>query len=176
MAEVPKRLHVLKLLTNHLSAVYGIDPNGNPYDLTGKVFRGRTLYGADDPTEMLSILESSTPDIPSYAGNNEAAYEAQWRIFLQGWTADDKQNPTDPAHWLMAAVQKRLSLVTAKKNDGSGRPQDPSIYMFGGLVADFSFGPGVVRPASENPSSRALFYLPVRIGLAAGVDEPYLSL
>ena len=30
MAEVPKRLHVLKLLTNHLSAVYGIDPNGNP--------------------------------------------------------------------------------------------------------------------------------------------------
>lgn len=176
MSQVPKRLQILIKLSEHLSAVYGFDVNGDPYDLTGRVFRGRNVFGADSPIPMLSILESTTPDLPSFAGNNEAVYEPQWRIFLQGWAEDDKENPTDPAHWLMAAVQQRLSLITAKRNDGSGRPVDKDAFMLGGLVSDFSFGPGVVRPADDKISSRAYFYLPVRIGLAAGVDEPYLSL
>jgi hypothetical protein len=176
MANIPKRLYVLQTLSNVLQASYGYDKDGNPYDLTNRVFRGRSVFGADEVVPMLSILESSTPDVPVYAGEAEAVYEPQWRIFLQGWAEDDKENPTDPAHWLMAAVESRLGLVTAKRDDGSNRPKDPAIYMLGKTVAGFSFGPGVVRPADDKISSRAFFYLPVRIALAGSVDDPYLSI
>lgn len=171
----PARLLVLKALAAHLSGVYGTGPDGEPFDLTGKVFRGRSEFGVDSPIPMLSILESPRPDTGVYGGNNEVRVEGAWNLLLQGWVDDDSENPTDPAHWLMAAVEERLGLIVAKKKDGSGRPVDQAAYHLGGHIVSLEYGPGVVRPADGKVSSKAFFYLPVRIALASSVYEPYRS-
>lgn len=174
----PIRLAVLKALTELLSGEYGTDENGNPYNLTGKVFRGRNEFGTEYALPMLSILENPRPSYSNTAGENEARLEPNWNLLLQGWAADDLENPTDPAHWLMAAVEERLGLVTERRNDGSNRPKDAAAFMLGfkDTVSSFDFGPGVVRPADKTVSSKAFFYLPVRIGLAVGANESYRSI
>lgn len=174
----PIRLTVLKALSEHLSGVYGTDENQDPYDLTGKVFRGRNEFGTEYPLPMLSILEDPRPSNAIYGGEEQVRLEPRWNLLLQGWATDDHENPTDPAHWLMAAVEERLSLVTERKGDGSNRPKDPAAFMLGfkDTITSFEFGPGVVRPADKTVSSKAFFYLPVRIGLAVGTNESYRSI
>ncbi|HBN9515488.1 TPA: hypothetical protein L3889_000493 [Pseudomonas aeruginosa] len=176
MADFPLRLLVLKRLTEHLEGVYGHDENGNPYDLRGRVFRGRTVFGADTPLPALSILEAPRPDTPIYGGEEEAQHERNWALYLQGWVDEDKANPTDPAHWLMAAVDQRLGLIV-RETKGGGRPKpvDPVAHHLGGLISGFRYGPGVVRPADNQVSSKAYFYMPVQVGLATYVGEPYRS-
>ncbi len=168
----PIRLQVLKALTTHLEGIVHVD--GDPaqdyrgFNLAGKVFRGRAVYGATDPETMLSLLEAPRPDFPSYAGENNEAASETWQLLLQGWTADDKVHPTDNAHLLMDAVSRRLAQIIQTKR-GIGTPMYPGAYMLGGLVSSFAFGPGVVRPPAEGASSNAYFYMPLRVGLATVV-------
>lgn len=174
----PIRLAILKSLTKLLAAEYGTDENGQPFDLRNKVFRGRNEFGTEYELPMLSILEHPRPGYSTNAGENEARLEPSWDLLLQGWAKDDLENPTDPAHWLMAAVVERLGLVTERRSDGSNRPKDAEAYMLGfkNTVVSFDCGPGVVRPADKTVSSKAFFYLPVRIGLAVGANESYRSI
>lgn len=166
----PHRLQVLKSLCTHLEGIVHVegDPDADyrGFNLAGKVFRGRAIFGDGDPETMLSLLEAPRPDFPTYAGTNNEASSESWNLLLQGWTKDDKLNPTDPAHLLMDAVERRLARIIQTKR-GSGTPTYPTEYMLGGLISSFAFGPGVVRPPSEGASSRAYFYLPIRVGLAS---------
>lgn len=159
----PLKLTILKKLTALLASV--TPANGYESDLAGKVFRGRTLYGQEVPTTMVTIVESPRPDQPSFAGSNTVMQE-DWLLLIQGWTKDDPVNPTDRLYPMMADVEKVLFRVIAEnKVGGAMYPED---YMLGRLIAGLQIGPGVVRPSSE-VSSKAFFYLPLRVSLARQV-------
>lgn len=163
------RLTVLKKLTDHL---LGITPaNGYDYDLAaeprfpkGKVFRGRTIFGANDPVPLLSILEAPRNDQGQFAGENGYQRSEAWNLMIQGWTSDDEENPTDPVYGLMDAVEHRLARLIAQ-DVNSGMVVYPDEYMLGGTVSSLAVLPGVVRPPMAEVSSKAFFYLPIRVGL-----------
>lgn len=173
----PFRLQVLKALTAHLEGIVHVDPDPlnsivgvdwRGFVLTGKVFRGRTYFGQEAPETFLSLLEAPRPDQGTVAGTNNTARHEEWPLLLQGWCPDDKENPTDPVYFLMDVVERRLGEIVSVR-DGSGLPTHPGSYMLGGLISDFAFGPGVVRPPTEGISAKAFFYLPLRVGLATVV-------
>lgn len=159
------RLAVLKKLTAHLQ---GIAPaNGYAYDLSSSVFRGRTLFGENDPVPMLSILESPRSDEGLFAGENNSQRSESWSLLIQGWAQDDASNPTDPAYGLMDAVERHL-LRLIQVSPINGEPLYPVEYMLGRSVNGVTIPPGVVRPPMDMVSSKAFFYLPIRLTLVMG--------
>lgn len=163
----PIRLVVLKKLTEHLAGIASVD--GYNYDLEGSVFRGRTIFGEDDPLPMLSILEAPRAEGSLYGGDYEVKRD-KWQLLIQGWSEDDAENPTDNAYLLADDVEKRLGMIIAMRNDNSGRPlHGPTIYKLGNSIVDLEFGPSIIRPPIEQVSSKAFFYLPVTLSLASVV-------
>lgn len=176
MSMIPVKLSVLKRLTELLEQTTGPDETGQPYDLVGHVWRGRTSFGTETEIPALSILEAPTPDVGIFAGGaGGEAISEQWMLLIQGWAKDDQANPSDPAYYLAAAVTAQLAKITAERTDGSGRAMYPELYRLGGTIHGIEIGGSVVRPLDDKTSSRAFFYLPIRIRLAFGLDEPYLS-
>jgi hypothetical protein len=159
------RLRALKALTAHLKLIVhqeGVADYGG-FDFSKSVFRGRTVYGEDDPKTMVSILEAPRPDVGQTVGAGEGRVE-QWQLLVQGWCPDDVDNPTDPLYQMMQVVEMQLQKIIALES-GTGNPKYPAMYMLGQTITSMSFGPGVVRPPTEGVSSKAFFYLPVRVGL-----------
>lgn len=166
----PKKLAVLKALSTWLA---GITPgNGYAFDLSvpKAVSRGRTIIGADAPLPSLSILESPKPDVGQFAGIQGRVFNEDWLLLVQGWVADDKDNPTDPAYALAAAVHQRLyGLIETK---ASGMPANHDDYMLGRRASTLLIGPYVVRPPENQVSSKAFFFLPLRVGIQTDVSAP----
>jgi hypothetical protein len=157
------RLSVLKALTDHLK---GITPaNGYDYDLSAAVFRGRTVFGANDPIPLVSILEAPRSDAGRFAGDDGYQRSEDWSLMVQGWAADDIANPTDPLYGLMDAVEHRMARLIAT-DVNSGFAVYPNEYMLGRKVGSIAVLPGVVRPPMAEVSAKAFFYLPIRVGLA----------
>lgn len=161
------RLRVLKALTAQLERI--TLANGYDYDMTGKVHRGRAVFGQESlaSVPMLSILEAPKPATGIAAGEEGVKRKESWLLFVQGWATDDKANPTDPAYALMAAVEECLGEVTSE--DGT----NPASYHLGGLIGGMTFGPGLCHPPQADLSSKAFFYLPVEVELAYDVRKPY---
>lgn len=157
------RLQVLKAFTSLFETIATADGYNN--DLDGLVFRGRAVYGENDPKTLLSILESPRSDQPFYAGENDSARNEQWPLLVQGWCPDDKVNPSDPLYGLLDDCMKALDRVIAVQGD-SGYPKYEEHYMLGGLITSLRFGPGVVRPPVPSVSAYAFMYLPMYVGLA----------
>lgn len=174
MSDIPYRLAVLQRIATLIEGTTGPDHLGQPFNLTGRVYRGRTEFGTDTEIPAISILESPNPDIGKFAGAGEAMAES-WVLLIQGWAVDDARNPSDPAYYLAAAVTQQLSRIVAMKGGGSSSEKYPEDYMLGKLVTSFQIGPSVVRPLDKNASSRAFYYQPVRVGLASTLNQPYLS-
>lgn len=172
------RLEVLERLS---ALLLGITPaNDYGHDLTGKVLRGRALFGDSDPLPMVSILESTKVDGGVTTGSNDEMRKSVWPLIVQGWVENDMFSPTDPAYSLMADVEHRLGRVIERNKQGDG--QFPELYMLGEgrdgkgtLIANMSFGPGVVSPPREQVSTNAFFFLPVYITLAEKLGQPYFS-
>lgn len=171
-----KRLRTLKALTDHLKSE--VTPaNGYQHDLSEAVFRGRMYFGEDDPLPCVSLLDNSDPDrAPRRAGYHDridapVANEG-WTILLQGWTVDDKANPTDPAELLMADVRKALAKVLQGHSMQTGRLAHPN-FMLGGLIEGMTMEPGVVRPPAEGVSSRAFFWMRVTLQFVEDQNDPY---
>lgn len=162
MAADSYRLDVLKKLTSHLRGI--TKANGYNHDLDASVFRGRTIFGENDPIPMLSILEAPRSDPGSFAAENGYERKEDWSLLIQGWARDDVDNPTDPAYELMDDVEKHLSRLIAVSTV-TGMPVYPEEYMLNRSVAGIAVLPGVVRPPMEQVSSRAFFYLPLRLTL-----------
>jgi len=157
----PYRLAVMKALTEQLKGI--TVANGYTYDLTNSVFRGRAVFGDDDPVPMISVLESPRNEPGQFSGEN--ARKGDLTVLVQGWADDDDENPTDPAYFLMDAVEHRLARVTAISSS-TGEPVYPTEYLLNRLVADFKVQPGVVRPPMmDGISSKAFFYLAVTLTL-----------
>lgn len=169
MISPPKRLEILKRLTSLLNQI--TVENGYTVDLSGKVWRGRTTFGDNDEVPMLSLLESPRADVGVFGGDSNHGRQEEWVILVQGWGIDDPLNPTDPAYYLAADVEKCLSNITKLGKNG-GRPDNPAVYRLGGLIADMEMSPPVVRPPDEN-SSKAYFYMPVRLKIAVNLADPY---
>lgn len=163
MAAEPIKLTVLKALTAHLEGIVG--PEWGDFNLQGCVFRGRARFGDNDPETFLSIIEAPRPDIGREAGENQASRSFEWPLLLQGWTKNDMLHPTDSSYYLLQEVERRLNMIIDVKGK-SGFPVHKDIYMLGGLITHFSFGPGVVRQPTEGISSTAFLYLPLRVGMA----------
>ncbi len=160
------RLKALKALTAHLKLIVHVEgvADYGGFDLSNSVFRGRTVYGDDDPKTMVSILEAPRPDIGQTVGTNGEGRVEQWQLLVQGWCPDDLDNPTDPLYQMMQVVEMQLQKIITT-NPSTGDAVYPAMYMLGNTITSFSFGPGVVRPPTEGVSARSFFYLPVRVGL-----------
>lgn len=166
-----KQLTILKALTAHLR---GITPSaGYDFDMSTSVFRGRAMYGENDPVPMISIIESLDPDNSIDVANESRTVRSEtWVLLVQGFIEAPTENPTDHAYNLKAAVEHRLAQIVAVDQFGDG--MYPDYHMLGGLITDLSIGPGVVSgPRRELSSDLAFFYLPVGVGLAVDVANPF---
>lgn len=170
----PTRLRVLKKLTEALLEIrpandyrhdLGPDPTPGAFAEKGRVFRGRVFYGEQDPLPMICILE--TPLQPEQLGTppDNPARHGQWDLTIQGFVDDDFENPTDPAHYLVADVIRRLA-VEKRRNI------DFKLFDMGDVVTDIRIGVPVVRPPDEL-SAKAYFWLPVTLTIAEDLDKPY---
>jgi hypothetical protein len=168
------QLDILKRLTTHLQGITAA--NGYDYDLSQAVFRGRLLYGDDDPVPMISIVEHLQGDVTvDTAGENQIVHTETWILLVQGWTENDPVNPTDDVYNLKAAVEHRLARIIKQNNYGD--PEFPSEYFLGlygqGIITGLTIGPGVVSPPRQGVSEKAFFYLPLGVGLAIDISNPY---
>ena len=160
----PKRLVILKALCAHIEAQVRIS-NGFQHDLPGRVFRGRSVFGQDDPLPMVSVLEAPRPDQDLVTAKNGMQLD-DWPLYFQGWAQDDPSNPTDPAYRLAADVKQALAMLIDR------RPESAPYYLLGDLILDLTIGPGTVRPPDQ-VSSWAYFYLPVTVKLKESLTDPY---
>jgi len=160
---VPFRLRVLRAMTDKLKTI--TPANGYNYDLSDRVFRGRLMYGDGDPVPMVSILEAPLPEDPKATPAGGDTWKGPWRLFVQGWVDDDRENPTDPAHFLMADVKRAL----AEARKGMIRGGVFGISRVTGLI----IGENVVRPAEEHVNEYANFLLVVTLEIAENLTDPY---
>lgn len=162
----PFRLRVLKNLTEALKQI--TPANGYVNDVSGSVFRGRLMFGEGDPLPLVSILEAPIPDVPIQTPAGGRSNSTTWSLLIQGFIEDDFQNPTDPAHLLLADVKRALVAERAKD-----RERPPNILSMGGRVTNLEIGAGVVRPPEEHVAEAANFWLSVTITLVEKLDDPY---
>lgn len=174
-APVPKQLAILRDLTTHLEAAEGLWEDETAIDLEGAVLRGRKFFADSDFDDvegaLVSILEAPRPIFNDTAGVERVARKESWTLLLQGWTQDDKKHPSDPAYFLKAAVEKRLSRLV-EMND-QGEPLYPDEFRLGGTVIKLEIGQGLVRPPDAAITRYTMFYIPIVIELATDISKPY---
>lgn len=159
----PFRLRVLKALTTSLKQI--TVANGYKHNLSTSVFRGRDLFGEDDPVPMVCILEATDEDAQFDSPRGSGDQYGDWPLLIQGFADDDPENPTDPAHYLMADVKRRLAEERKR-----GRGFD--ILGMGGVVDALEFSAGIVRPVDAY-SAKAYFWLRLNLRIVEDVTKPY---
>jgi hypothetical protein len=167
MADTVLRLRILRTLSTWLEATGAGEARFNlgVADMTGRVFRGRAVFGAKDPVPMISILEVPIP-LDQIASPPDSPYSSgTWELVIQGFAKDDKVNPTDPAHDLMAATKKRLA--EARKAN-----RDFNILGMGKKITGLRIGAGVVRPPDEI-SEKAYFWLNLGLDVVEDLSDPF---
>lgn len=164
-----KQLTILKRLTALLERINPVDDPTAEFDLRGRVFRGRTIFGDEEAPPFVSILESLRPDpTPAIAGYDKLFRSEQWELLIQGWAATDPANPVDALYELKGALEKQLSRVQATN------PVPSSDYRLGNnLIIGIRIGPGVVRALTPQTGSREALYLPVLIEYMSNVSDPW---
>ena len=183
----PFRLRVQKALVVALEQIKQRDPKTGdqlPEDFSGCVFRGRDGFGENDPLPMISILEPPLPIDQILPSATNPRSNGQWDLMIQGFVEDDKANPTDPAHWLLADVKKVLADEKARKLPNSaGTPNPFCLGMpavvggknIGNCVSEIAMiGPGVVRPPEIGVSNKAFFWLTLTLKIAEDISNPFV--
>lgn len=164
----PFRLRVQKALSAALEQISVA--NGDHHDLAGSVFRGRAIFGDDDPLPMLSILEEAIAPESNLGPVTSQAASGTYNLMIQGFVDDDKANPTDPAHLLLADVKKKLAQLRAEARSDQG------VLGFGRkapVVDQLAFDGGVVRPPDGEVSARAYFWLRLTLTLIEDHENPF---
>lgn len=170
----PFRLRVQKAITAHLVEV--TPANGYSFDLSNytddvgrdrrRVFRGRSLFGENDPLPMVALLEDPR-SLDSDNGSDGVSTKSDYRLCVQGFVEDDKDDPTDPAHHLAAEVISALVKAKANRFDilglGSKKP----------CVKSMEIGQPVVRPADDEVSSVAFFAVFLTLHLVEDLEKPF---
>lgn len=171
----PFRLTVLKTITEVLK---GITPaNGFAHDMSdftdaagrtqSRVFRGRTVYGDNDPLPMLSILEDpraieavNGPDGSPVAAN-------KLKLLIQGFVKDDTDNPLDPAYLLSAETITSLVRSKATRYNILGLGHKSP------CVLNIEIGQPAHRPPDDEVSAVAYFLVGVTLTLVENLENPY---
>lgn len=178
----PFRLRVQKAISATIADIS--ITGGYKHDLDpSKVFRGRDLFGDNDPLPMVSLLEPPLPIDQLRSPVTSTGSQGEWDLLIQGWVEDDRENPTDPAHVLMADVKRRL--VVEKKRTipnsagtpnpfGMGQGQRVDGKFVGNCVKELIIGPGVVRPPEVGVSNKAYFWLAITLKIVEDIDRPFL--
>lgn len=166
----PIRLEIHKRLTTALEEI--TPGNGYVTDLAGRVFRGRAVFGEGDPLPMVSILEVPIPIDPRSPPGESAYSNGEWELMIQGFALDDRTNPTDPAHVMLADVKKRLAIERKKLAWGPVPGATAGVFGLGRTVVGMEIGPGVVRPPDE-VSAKAYFWLTIQLELVEDLEDPY---
>lgn len=156
---------------------------GDPVNMVGRVFRGRSVFGEETPLPMLSILEATDVADGPYADDARTLQHTEWGLVIQGFVEHDVENPLDAAYYLKASTQAMLSRVTAmtSRPGRAPAPAFPESYLLGeraageSLISLMEVGRGVVRPPDARISTTTFFYLPVRVVLATDASQPYLG-
>lgn len=173
----PIRLEVQKRLSELLRGItpaagYKTDFSGAEGSADNKVFRGRAIFGDGDPLPMLSILEVPIP-IDQRPPPGDSTYSSGgWELMIQGFAVDDRENPTDPAHVMLADVKQRLAEERKKLSWSPALGPTTGVLGFGRLITDVRIGVGVVRPPDE-VSAKAYFWLTFELDLAEDLADPY---
>lgn len=184
MAVDPFRLRVLKALT---AAMKTITPaNDYQHDLAdqlehgvmmARVFRGRQKFGDSDPTPMVSVLEHPRALDALLAPDGDNDRVGEWDLLIQGFVKDDPENPTDPAHHLVADVIACLAKEGKRRSPAlDGGRGEPNILGLGGVepcVTKLAIGSPVVRPADGVNSDCAFFWFTLTLTLAEDVEKPF---
>lgn len=167
MASEPLRLRILKAMTAALKEISVA--NGYHTDLDEKVYRGRVVFGENDPIPLISILEVPIPldQIPPPVDSEFST--GGWELMIQGFVEDDPENPTDPAHYFMADVKKRLAL---EKRKALAMVASEGIFGYGNFVVGMRIGSGVVRPPDEI-SAKAYFWLTITLDMVENLADPF---
>lgn len=160
----PFRLRVLKSLSAVLEQVN--PDNGYHFDLRAKSFRGRVRFGPKDPIPMVSILEAPIPAEVSESRGDNGKSAGPWELLIQGFADDDRENPSDAAHHMMAEVK---SILVKEKQRENGT----NMLGMNGRVYEMRIGQGSVRPP-EDPTTEAFFWLTLTLKLAEDLENPYL--
>jgi hypothetical protein len=171
------QLAILKALTAHLELITPAHDNVYAFDLSASVYRGRLQFGADDPVPLVAIVEHLAADVAvDVSGLQNVNSSQTWILLVQGWIQQTDIHPTDGAYSLKAAVELQLSRLI-QADDKTGDPMYPDEFMLGfykTCITGISIGPGVVSVATrEESAGKAFFYLPVGIGLATTIYEPF---
>ena len=167
MATEPVRLRVLKAMTECLKEI--TTANGYRTELNGQVFRGRVIFGDNDPIPMACILEVPIPLDQTPPPTDSEFSTGGWEIMIQGFVTDDPENPTDPAHFFMADVKKRLAI---EKRKALAMDAAQGIFGLGNFVTGLRIGAGVVRPPDEI-SAVAYFWLTITLDMVEDLADPY---
>ena len=168
---ITRQLEIIQAIQAQIEGA--LESDGYPYDLTGRVYIGRSEFGDDVQVPFVSILEAPRQDFSNPAEESGLVRVTRMVLLVQGWSVNDTDNPTIPAYVLKGAVEKRLARVEATKPSGGG-PKYPSEFRLGGKIASLRMGPGVVRPPERNVSSRSFFYLPVTVEYREDLNEPFV--
>lgn len=162
----PFRLEVLRRMTALIETI-GVSSAIAYADMSGKVKRGRIMFGEETPVPFVAILEPPIPvdQLPSPEGSDSTS--GYWDLLIQGFVEDDEDNPTDPAHILCANVRAVLA---------QHREDEHLNGLFGmgvrtNVVEDIFIGEPKVRPSDEI-SAKAYFWLPIRLKVVETLTEP----
>lgn len=175
----PFRLRVQKAIAAAIGEIAVAD--GYALDLADKVFRGRLIFGDNDPVPMISIIEPPLPNEMRPSPLASTVEDGWWDIIVQGFVKDDRDNPTDPAHVAMADVKRRLAQELKRMGPGSAmRQKDPFGVSFNAdgstrknIIEQFKIGAGVVRPPEEAVSSKAYFWLTLKLKIVEDNLDPF---
>lgn len=154
-----KRLTILKALTAHLEGM-------TEYDVAGKVWRGRTRPADESKQPFIIMFEMPPEDFQDHADQRTSSMP--WYIGVQGYIVPDRVHPTDPAHNLMAAVKKRLGMLT----DDGGASSMPDEWMLGGLVENIEVDGGMCFEDDETTNC-CYFALKLTLTLVENLGNPY---
>lgn len=163
-------LAVEKALSDTIETEITVD-KGRPFDLTGRVFRGRVRYGHNEPIPMVSLMQAPNIDIENENVGKGRQRAASKTFLIQGWVADDFDNPTDPAHELMAEV--KFALGTILDMDGPNFMLQAYSSTGNGLLSDLNISTGLVRPPEAAISDKAYFWLPILVTVVEDLTDPY---
>ena len=153
-----KRLRILKALTAHLETI-------SEFDVTGKVWRGRTRP-ADESHQPFICMFEMPPEFEEKADRQVRVMP--WYVGIQGYIAPDRFHPTDPAHNFMAAVKHKIGELVDE--GGAGMPGEN--YMLGGLVEDIEVDGGMCFEADETTNC-CYFALKLTLTIAENLGDPY---
>lgn len=181
---ISKKQKILVALTEHLEGVNPtnmlFDPDEEDYapypvDLRNKVFRGRMVFGDEVTEPFLSIYEAPRQIVPEDAGEGRLELDEDWTLLIQGFAADDKLNPTDPAYQLLACVQHRMARISQQSTHGGRGGLYPDEWRLGGLIAEVRYQIPIVRPGQDDVSGTAYFYMPISVGVVTDLTQPFVE-